>query len=669
MIKEVNKVRIMKIAVIFFIFIFQVAALLAQDNAYTAAMGEVDEYLLSNDYKEAVPLLLSMKKEGYEISNVEYKLGLCYIHNPAKITLAINCLTEASKGMSADYNESDLAEKNAPFITLLYLADAYRLNTQISEAIHYYKAYALTVTPDDIVAKMTVEKRIHECYIAKILISHPITTKFSNPGALNQGKANYNACISGDGNILVFVRSMKFYEAVFMSKRLPNGWSTPEEITTQLGSDGDFYPTGLNHDGTKLLLTCFSLLSGNDIYESTYDKNKWSKVKKLTFQVSSDFNDIDAVYSSDDKNIYFSSNREGGKGGYDIYKSSKDDEGNWSYVENIGSPVNTASDERSPAFSGNGSMMVYSSNSGDGMGGFDLFYARKTNSGGFTESYNVGYPINTTDDDLGYKPLPTAGEGLISRFDPHGQGDLDLLFLKTDSFSNFKKVPLSGSLSINGDRSWSTPLHLYFVDKKTGDTIQEKAILSESYQTTLYPGDFVLSTSRKSSQTFSIPADTSMHMYKLVTVIVDPVNNVSDVQKSNTVIADTLYVNDILFDFNAYLISGKEGAKLKEIIQKLNKYQGVSVNITGYTDAIGFDGYNKKLAMQRALAVKKFFSSNGLSKAEIIAEGRGSINFVANNTNPDGSDNPDGRALNRRVELKVSVKSPVVIIIRGSAVK
>ena len=670
----------MKIAFVLFTMLFHLSFLTAQDvKKYAETMKEADEYMLANDFKEAIPLLLSLKNSSDNSSNVDYKLGICYLHSNANVSLAIKYFKLAIVGISSSYNENDENERNSSQRTYLYLGDAFRLLNQLQNARTAYKNYSQILKSDDIAGIITVQKRIYECHMARALMLDPIPSKMSNAGNINShGLSNYSGCISGDGNTLVFLRSMKFYEAIFLCKRSGINWSEPEEITSKIGSDGEFIPTGLNYNGTKMLLTSLTLISGNDIYECSLSNDKWSKAKKLTFQVSSQYNDCDAVYSHDDKEIYFSSNRENGFGGYDLYKSSKDESGNWSNVINLGKSVNTPSDERSPALLNDSRMLIYSSNASTGMGGFDLYYARINNNGDFSTSYNVGYPINTTGDDLNFKPINRFGDAVVSRYDANSAGDLDLFFVHYDSFSKFRKISVNGKMTVNGDQSWSKPIDLFFVDKNSGDTIQTASILSENYETMLYPGNFILNTSRNFSQPFVISTDTSLRDFELVSVISDaivPDNKIdkiivaTDPVKINTpniLSSDTLIVKDILFNFNEYAIIGTEVLKLNDLLKKLSRCKGVSIRVAGYTDAVGLSAFNIKLAKQRAQEVKNYLLANGLANANISVDAFGSVNFVAQNTNADGTDNPAGRALNRRVEITINVKTPTLIIIHNN---
>ena len=372
-------------------------------SSYADDMTEVDENIQSNDFNEALSILVHMNKNDNISYNVSYKMGLCYMHIPMDYEKAIQSFLKACNGISEVYNQNDPTERSAPKRVLFDLGDAYRLADHWNEAIESYRKFEKSLSPSDFGGKQSVKNRIRECEFAKAMIKNPIKVEFSEADdKINNGFSNYAACLSGDGSTMVFLRALKFYNAIFISHRTLEGWAIPEEITSRLGIDGDFIPTGLNNDGTQLLLTGFSILSGNDIYESKFEKGKWTKVHKL-IKISSSFNDEDAVYAPDGKSIYFSSNRDHGKGGYDIYCSTKDSLGNWSNVKNAGAPVNTAFDERSPGLSDGGNTLIFSSNMGSGMGGFDFYYCHRNASGKFGTVYNLGYPINTAADDLGYE--------------------------------------------------------------------------------------------------------------------------------------------------------------------------------------------------------------------------------------------------------------------------
>jgi outer membrane protein OmpA-like peptidoglycan-associated protein/tetratricopeptide (TPR) repeat protein len=632
----------------------------AQENntKYLEVLDDINEYISANEYIDALPLLLNLIASGQQSENIYYKLGLCYLHSARSSSLAINCFERAAKNVKANYDDMNPTEKYAPFKTLLYLGDTYRLNNHLDNAERAYKRY-LAVARNDLKSRKLAEKRINECHIAKLFALKPIEVKFEKLASIiNNGTVNYNPCLSGDGKTMVFTRKLKFYDGIYCCKKYLNGWTETENITNQVGSDGDFWPSGLSFDGKRLLLISYDKSKGFDLFESKFQDGKWTKVKKLNNNVNTPYNEIDGVYAPDGKSIYFASNRKTGRGGYDIYSSTIDHVGNCGQAVNLGNIINTESDEISPTFTDNGRTLIFSSQRSPGMGGFDYFYALKDSSGHWKKVYNVGYPLNSLADDMGLS-TSSKGEGIVAKYDPTSNVDKCIYSVKFGSFSQFSLVPISGEIkSKNSDISFKGT-RLYFIDEATRDTVGTvEEPDSGKYNLDMYPGDFKLLLVKNEvqlmSQAFAIPVDkvSSSIEYQLVSNLSEEASNQLVSEGSGS--QDTLIVPDIYFSYNQSEISEKDRISLEKLISKLKNHKITGIELIGYSDSTGREIYNRKLSEQRATSVQKIFEKHGFPERLISSMGAGATNFIAKNVNPDGTDNPEGRTFNRRVEIYIT---------------
>ncbi len=626
---------------------------------YSAAMLEINEYLLANEFNEALPILKGLVDAGYQNANVNYKLGLCYLNSFNYRHKAMLYLKDAVTDISESYSGDNENEINAPVRSLLILGDAYRFENQFKEAEDSYRKYLNRVISIPLERELAT-KRLEECHIAQLLIKNPIQAKFTNLGStINSGLSDFNGCISGDGKVLVFTRKLRFYDAVFYCTNTISGWSDPENITTQIGSDGEFHPTGLSFDGSRMLLMSFTKLNGYDLYESVRSTNKWHKVHTLN-PLNSPYHDIDAVYAPDGKSVLFSSNRNNGIGGYDIYTSSIGEDGNFLSPQNLGSPINTVWDEKSPSLYNNGTSIIFGSERKPGMGGYDLFYSNKNKDNSWGYVYNVGYPINTTDNDYGLQLTSTGKEAIISKHDREGFADMDIFQIQVNDFSKFRLIPLHGEVIVNGKENYSSKESTFFlVDEALKDTLTEiTEIDSGKFNLDIYPGKFQLimsNVNQKSiSQSFTVPSDLEKPEFNLVsTFSLEPEAKVG-VENTQKQIIDTIDIVDIYFDFNKSDISAKEQMKLSGMISLLKKVGISKIELLGYSDSKGLPDYNLNLSTKRANRILNFFIENGISDKILTAKGFGSANFVSKNSNTDGTDNPNGRAFNRRVEMVVT---------------
>lgn len=627
---------------------------------------EVNESILSEDFADALAVLKELRESGVSNANLDYKTGLCYLNTVTDKLSAVSFLEIASQHISKNYNAENALETNAPAETFLCLGDAYRLENKFDAAINAYNKY-MELVNGNLENRSIAFSRIQECRNAKILEKFPVDVKWKNLGELiNQGIGNLNPVLSGDGKMLVFTRKMKFYDAVLISQLKDGSWQEPSNITTQIGSDGEFYPTGLSSDGKKMLLTTYGSNSGQDIYESELVKDRWSKVRKLPAPVNTDYAEINAVYSPDGSSLYFASNRNGGFGGFDIYVCRKKADGSWDTPVNMGPGVNTKENEKLPRITPDGKKLIFSSQGHFNMGGYDLFYIDLPVNNAASKPYNVGYPINTVDNDLSFYPS-ASNEAYLARFMNGNTGETDIYQINYTSFSKYRDIPVKSKISTEGINGDTDSILISLIDKSLSDTIEtfKTTPASGEARFSLYPGNFALLGEKgdiKSESTdFAVPVDAQDGVIDIpLTLRFKQAVNIAAVNNSK---ADSLFISSITFEFDKYLIETTSSPLLDRIAEMLKKYPSVTLAITGYTDALGKAPYNKQLSQKRANAVKEYLVSQGVDKSRVKASGAGNSLYVAINTNSDGTDNPNGRQFNRRVEFEfLNLPAELVVV-------
>lgn len=629
----------------------------------TEDIQEADEYILSEEYKEALLVLNSLTEKGAGNANIDFKTGFCYLQTVAEKDKAFSFLKSASENISKNYNQNNPEEKNAPVEALLYLGDAYRIKNNFLQAISCYKQYAFTADNDK--SKEIAEKRIKECQIAKLLQSRPIDAKWEMlPEEINQGISNLNPVTSADGKTMIFTRKMKFYDAVYITRKTGDTWQAPDNITTQVGSDGEYYPTALSSDGTRLLLSSYNALSGQDIYQSTWTGSRWAKLKKLDEGINSKFVEINASYSPDGKTIFFSSNRDNGYGGYDIYKSELRADGSWSRAINLGPTVNTHGDEKNPHLIENGNRLIFSSEGHLCMGGYDLFYIDYPIQSNSTVK-NVGYPINTVLDDLSFYPVQSEKAGFISKHSENAKGETDIFITNFTSLSKLFEISVKTPLEISGLASGDS-VWLFMVDAALNDTIDRRSIHENpgtiSYQ--LYPGNFKLiaenSAKQSQSATFSVPETTTGNTVQIPLAVTFK-NTGPDLAVNTMLKKDSLQLSTILFEFNSFSLNKDYEPMLDEIARTMTEHPAITLTLTGYADSLGMEAYNKILSHKRAGEILQYLSKKGIDRSRIKATGGGSTNFITVNSNSEG------RKYNRRVEFSFgNIPENIIIQKTGS---
>lgn len=220
----------------------------------------------------------------------------------------------------------------------------------------------------------------------------------------------------------------EYFEDIYMSSKFGDIWQDPQMLNTSINTPLHDACTGLSADGERLLIYRTSKdLSGGDIYESALALNKFGNPVILNSNLNSGkYIESSACYSQDNNTIFFSSNRPGGYGGMDLYMMKKLPNGNWAMPFNLGPTINTEFNEDAPFVHPSGSVLFFSSEGHTNMGGYDIMRSNFDELNNFSEPSNMGYPINTRDDDIFFVLNTDATTGYFSSERPGGMGSQDI---------------------------------------------------------------------------------------------------------------------------------------------------------------------------------------------------------------------------------------------------
>jgi len=400
-----------------------------QDDPYRI-FDDAEYFYSSGDYQEASFLFLKLIKLQPDNANFNFRTGMTFLNIPGQEIKAIPYLEKAVLNTSLQYKIKNLEETNAPHHAWFYLGNAYRINNELDKALECYTRFKSLKDFEKKYNTRIVDTEIKACERAKIIKDSPLNLMKTNLGSLiNTSNSDYSPVLSLDENTMVYMNSQKFYEAILFSKKTDGVWSNPVNITQQVGSDGDMTPTSLSADGLELYLVKKDN-NKSDIYVSRFDGNLWNTAIPVNKNINSRSAETFASLSPDGKNLYFTSDRKGGYGGLDIYVSKKQSVGDWGPAENLGSLINTELDEETPYISGDGKTLFYSSKGRFNMGGFDVFYSTLNKFNVFDEGINLGYPVNTTGDNMGYFPVKDGKTGYMALFEDNSLGQKDIYKLE-----------------------------------------------------------------------------------------------------------------------------------------------------------------------------------------------------------------------------------------------
>jgi len=369
---------------------------------------------------------------------------------------------EVSKDFFGSYKE-----KRAPLDAYFVLGNAYRVNGDLDKAIATYNKFkSLLTEKNKMLNSNFIDQEISACKNAKVLIKNPKHFIKQNLGDLvNIASINFRPAVSEDENTLVYTSKFGEDNIIYFSKKEKGFWTPPIDITSIIGSNKDCESAFLNSDGTELYLYKHDAFIGN-IYMTRFENGQWGKIQKLNKNINTKYYESHACISHDGNTLYFTSNRPGGIGQQDIYKSQRSKDGDWGQAINLGKTINTPYNETSPFITVNDSLLFFSSEGHFNMGGYDNFKAKRKGADWETPQ-NLGYPINTTDDDQYFLPIKNGLIAYNSFVDGYKKKDIFRLFF-TDSL-----IFINGTVSVAD--SLATPLNQFLIT--VIDTLKKDTIM------------------------------------------------------------------------------------------------------------------------------------------------------------------------------------------------
>jgi tetratricopeptide (TPR) repeat protein len=463
----------------------------AQQEDYKKLFEDAEFFFATEEYKEALYLFQQLLSHQPDNHNLNFRAGMCFLNIEGEETMAIPFLEKASGNTSLKYKARDYRETKAPHHTWFYLGNAYRINNEPDKALASYQTFKDLNNFEKHYNSRIVDAEIKAAERAKIISDAPINYKLDNPGkTINNGSRNYNPVLNSSETVIFYMQSQRFYEAVMYSYKQNGEWVEPINITPQVGSDGDMIPTGVSEDGKSLLLIRRTNTTNGDIYLSRLDGNLWSVASKLPSPVNSNKNESHASFSADGKWLVFCSDRSGTAGGLDIWFSEILADGNFANPVNVGNTINTEADENSAYLTQDQQKLFFTSTGHFNMGGYDIFFSEKRSDNTWSDAVNIGFPVNTTNDNKSFQPVGNGTSGYIALYkhpDAFGPEDIfrvEILPLTEPTVP--AKNPFRDDFSIFlEDESSGEIIEILY--KHETDTINVNSSKGKSYKIRLHP--------------------------------------------------------------------------------------------------------------------------------------------------------------------------------------
>ncbi|CAN5200555.1 OmpA family protein [soil metagenome] len=384
-----------------------------------------------------------------------------------------------------------------------------------------------------------------------------------------------------------------------------------------------------------------------DIYTADLNDGSWTPVRSLGEKVNDPvYWDSQPTVSGDGNTIYFASNRPGGQGGIDIWMTKKGADGEWGVPTNMGPTINTQYDEKSPFIHSDSQTLYFSSNGHPGVGGYDIFYSRAGADGKWKEPVNLGMPINTVGDDVGFF---VSADGATGFFNSNAQIPGQVGGYDVYQFELYPEARPEATVIVKGDLrdEYGNPLTgVTSVEIKDVQTKQKSYgvvdTITGSFAAAVKIGhkdDYII-TVKKDSSAFNSQMISGKQEFKNTIVKVEPMN----VAKLKEGSAYTIH--DINFSSNAAVLEPESMVVLELFAAYLKEHPNMKIEIRGYTDNVGDDNKNLDLSNERSYAVFEALTKFGVPRSQITsAKGYGEKNPIADNATEEG------RAKNRRTEF------------------
>ncbi|MEO1099420.1 MAG: OmpA family protein [Bacteroidota bacterium] len=579
-----------------------------------------------------------------------------------------------------------------------WIGRSYQYGMEFDKALAYYNRYKTKLTEKDgyrgrdRTELPDVERRIYECQNAIEYVANPAHYSIVNVGsAVNSEFDDFAPVVNEDETLMIFTTRRrdgnlnenvfsdnKPYEDIFFTEKKGGAWTPAQNIGEIINTEFHDSNLALSADGKQLFL--YKDDNNGDIYESyRKDDGTWSYPQSMSENINSEgFKESSISISPDGSILFFASDRPGGQGGIDIYYSIKDENGEWTRSRNLGPIINTEFDDDGPFIDYDGKTLYFSSQGRKGMGGYDIFRSEYDSAESkWMEPENVGFPINTPDDDVYFVSTKDGKRGYYASVREDGQGFTDIYQVtilqedeigetltakgvekedtepETPDTADPEKVevdvtndlqPVTLTVTVVDDKGSNTDAKISLTGKSNGRTAGKSSQGTGIYSfTATVPERTAYNLSvEKSGYLFqtldiTIPAATSL-----------PQNITRKVTLRRLQVGARKVLRNIYFDFDKASFKDESYTELNKLEAMMAQSAGVQIEISGHTDNIGGKAYNKDLSQRRANAVKNYLVNKGIDARRITSIGYGEERPLASN-----DDERDGRELNRRVEFKV----------------
>ncbi|WPP51340.1 OmpA family protein [Catalinimonas niigatensis] len=474
-------------------------------------------------------------------------------------------------------------------------------------------------------------------------------------GGLNQLGLQYFPVLTVDQQSMIFTGRRgtmpQYDEDIYISKKQPDGqWSRPESLSDNINTRANEGTCTVSADGRTLIFTACQEGNGFgscDLFISYKIGEEWSMPKNMGNKINGKSWESQPSLSADGNTLYFVSDRKGGQGRRDIYVTYRNEQGEWCSAENLGKDINTPRDEVSPFIHVNGQTLYFASEGLPGFGKFDLYVSEK-NGQSWTKPKNLGYPINTKEDQASLFITADGKDAYYSHEQRQGDHYASSIiytfvipqeirvtnrssYVEGTVYDAVTKKPLGAKVELM-DLNQQKKISDVNSDPKNGDYLM---VLTEGSEYALYIDregylfqSLTFNYSEKSLQSVAKPLHIDVYLQPIT-------------KGTETVL------NNIFFDVDKYEIKEISQPELNKVASFLRDNPEIRITINGHTDNQGSAEYNLELSSKRAKAVYDYLVQAGIDQERLQSRGYGQSKPVTSN------DTEEGRQKNRRIAFEI----------------
>jgi outer membrane protein OmpA-like peptidoglycan-associated protein len=559
------------------------------------------------------------------------------------------------------YSEASINFRKAVKIDSLFfkpvfynLANAEMMSGDYNNALIHFKVYLEQAGMSE-KNKITAGKRVKNCEFAIVALKNPVPFNPVSVGnSINTTDDEYWPSITADGQMLMFTRQLnpgdnislygQVQEDFYISFLTDSLWQKSFNAGAPLNTPKNEGAQTISSNGNYMYFTACDRSGGSgscDIYFSSFNEGIWSEPENIRSPVNTQYWESQPSISSDGKMLFFTSSRPGGSGGKDLWYSRMNDISLFTEPVNMGKAINTEGDEMSPFIHFDGKTLYFASDGRTGMGGFDIYLTRMNEDSTWTEPQNLGYPINTWNDEMGLIIESGGKKAYFSSVRNKANGKDIFSF---NLYESARPTPVSYLKGKVYDRDKGTLLKADYelinlttneitVKSTTGSTGNFLVCLPSGY-------NYGLNVSKEGYLFYS-----ENFMFEGLHTVMEPY--IKKILLSPIKAGEKIQLSNVFYETDSWQLKKESLAELDILAKLLLSNKEVNIEIGGYTDSTGTAAYNLILSEKRAQSVVSYLVSRGIPAARLKYKGYGNMTPRGDNVTEEG------RKLNRRTEARI----------------